>query len=205
MRTKKLLVPLAAATLLLSGCVWQLAGVSYSAYTIDEGDSTKAVLRVRPSDTSAQRMYVFVMTGVANVGSDSNTDNDYLGIGKHTWDTGGAYNGPKAMVEDTGLRDFVLANDLCSTDGFNASDLSGLAWELHRTTGQINDAGRTALAKISASLRARSSAGGSMTHQVVHAVGVWIDTENSGQGDGSFTNDSPMCTSGSFTFLRVRP
>jgi len=205
MRKSKLFLLFGLTTMLLSSCIWQLASVSYTAYTINEGQTTKAVLKVRPQDKTAQRMYVFVMTGVSNVGNDSNTDNDYLGVGKHVWDTGKAYNGPKTMVRHDALRDHILSNDLCSTTGFNASDLSNLSWQLYRTPGQVNDRGRASIAKITSLLRARSNAGGSLTHQVVHAIGVWVDDENDGQGDGVFTNDSPMCSSGSFTFIRVRP
>lgn len=195
MRHRRLLLVALLAVLasLLSGC-FSVRTFYWSKKVPTVSGSSNAILNLRPYDNTADSGYPFVL-----VGFDSG---DPLTFGSlRTWDAAGNFDGPKTMVKDNTLRNYILNNSLCTFSGIDAASLSGKVWTLFRAPDSVSYSTNKAIRNAQVKLRINvgSSASSGDVYSTAFFSGEWNDN-----GDAVPNGSDTMgCTGAIFTTLPV--
>jgi len=166
-----------AATLILSAC-FSVRSFYWSRKSAVPGGSINAVLNLRPYSTNSVTGYPFIL-----IGQDSASDYGFGSL--RVWDDDGNFDGPKTLVKDNALRNWLLAQNFCSYAGVDASDMTGQKWTLFRAPDMVasgTNVNKNAQVKFRINVPATASAGEVET--MVFFSGTWND-------DGSGTPGSP--------------
>ena len=182
-----------AMALLLSSC-FTLQSFILQKGALAPGSSTNVLINVHPYsalDNTFRREYQFALVGVDTPGDVS--------VGGAKWDTKANFNGPQAMVVQSGL--LTAIGTSCDASGFSLSGLSGLTWKGFTTQGNVNDKGLVSkTAQIQIALKAKGAATSGDNVQVVGVTGMWDDST----GDGVSSDDTFACTGNGSAELYIK-
>jgi len=119
-----------ALSMVLTSC-FSVRTFYWSRKSAGSGGSINAVLNLRPYNGDADDGIPFVLVAIKN--------GDPLTFGTlRTWDALGKFDGPKKMVKDNALRNYVLSHRLCQANGLNASDMTGVTWTAFRAPDSVS-------------------------------------------------------------------
>jgi len=169
-------------TLVLSGC-FSMRSFYWSRKSAVPGGSINAVLNLRPYSATESTGYPFVMIGFPH--SDGITFGNL-----RVWDDDGNFDGPKTMVKDDALRNWLLSNNLCSFASVDASDMTGMTWTMFRAPDQVSsgtNVNQNAQTKFRVKVPTGAAAGS--VQDMVFFSGAWISADTI-PGSG----DTAMCT-----------
>jgi hypothetical protein len=182
-----------AMALLLSSC-FTLQSFILQKGALAPGSSTSVLINVHPYsavDTTFRKEYQFVLVGV-----DTPAD---VSVGTAKWDTKGVFNGPQAMVVQSGL--LATIGTSCDGSGFSLSGLSGLTWKGFTTQSAVSDKGLVSKsAQIQVGIKAKGTATADDNVQVVGVTGMWDDAT----GDGVTGDDTFACTGNGSAELYIK-
>jgi len=170
MRRAATLLAAAVLPLVLSSC-FVLQSFSVTAGTLALGEKTTARFTLRPTSTSPDKSYQFVVVGVDNPAQ--------LAVGKATWGTNGTFGGPAPMVAEPNLDDALVAA-ACGSNGVTFDEVTGMTWKGFRTATKVADKGKVGTpAVVDVVIKAKSTASTDTRDGVVGWTGTWLD-----DGDG---------------------
>jgi hypothetical protein len=163
----------------LSGC-FALRGFEWSKQQPKAGTTVVAKLTVGPAlipgppgvGGYSHKDYPFTLIGFSSSG------NFTLGTGSR-WDTEGHFNGPKPLIPDQSLADFVLSNGNCDITDYTTNtvplDTQAYIWKAVRPEALVGDKGKiakTALEKIKIKV---DNGAQTDVDNVVFVTGEWVD------------------------------
>jgi hypothetical protein len=187
------LVGAGVMSLLLSGC-FALSSFKWSSYTVKDGESTYAVIGMRPHSEQEDKDYPFIMVGFRGGGN--------LELGnKRVWDVRGTFGGPDPLVTDSALETAILnASDSCEVNGEPLSH-GDLLWTALRADRQVNDRDKFAKEAI-ARIQIKAPAGTPAHEEDVFFLGGgWKDDNPNNGVPGS---NEIGCSGGTVSFLRIK-
>lgn len=120
---------LLVGTLVLSSC-FSVRSFYWTRKSATPSSSINAVLNLRPYNNTNINGYPFVLIG-------TETGKGFTFGNLRVWDDDGNFDGPKTMVRDDALRNWVFANNYCNFGGVDASDVTGMTWTLFRTPDRL--------------------------------------------------------------------
>jgi hypothetical protein len=169
-----------ALAFLLSSC-FTLQSFLLQKGALAPGSSTVVLIGVHPYsavDTTFRKEYQFTLIGI-----DTPAD---ASAGGAKWDTKGNFNGPQAMVVQSGL--LTAIGTSCDGSGFSLSGLSGLTWKGFTTQSAVSDKGLVSkTSQIQVAIKAKGGATSGDNVQVVGVTGMWDDATGNGvSGDDGF-------------------
>jgi hypothetical protein len=169
----RLIAAITVLGLLSTGC-FVLRGFVWKGGRVKVGKQIVLSLLLRPSDNISSRDYPFVLIGLP--GDTKKRDPALKVAGPRKFDLKGKFGGPKDLVRDDDLRDWIVDYGLCGE-----TDSPDTRWVLFRTANPVTDrgaVGKTAVSKI-------TFEGVSKDMQtVLIGVGGWDDANDSGTVDG---------------------
>ena len=182
-----------ALAFLLSSC-FTLQSFILQDGALAPGSSTNVLISVHPYsalDNTFRREHQFVLVGI-----DTPAD---ASAGTAKWDTKGNFNGPQAMVVQSGL--LTAIGTSCDAPGFSLSGLSGLTWKGFATQTNVNDKGLVSkTAQIQVGIKAKGAATSGDNVQVIGVTGMWDDST----GDGVTGDDAFACTGNGSAELYIK-
>jgi hypothetical protein len=205
LRIRLLAIPLVAfAVLGLSGC-FVFFGLHWGTVRLAAGDTTRAFVAVTPFSKEASTDIPFTLVGISS--------DDLFLRGKNKFDTKGNFGGPKALVRDQDLADFLISDNQCEGTGVEPSGfiVPTAAWTAVRTRNPVNDQAKvrkTALEKLN--FKAQNQAdleSDNPTVQVGFITGAWNDRDGDRVPDPEGSDpgeDGYTCTGGTQTWMHIK-
>ncbi len=203
MRTRILIVAMAAlAAMVMSGC-FALRGFKWERAYVVQGNKVMANLTLRPapSELGEQKDYPFVLVGLQERDDEPGVSDLSVGLYRK-FDTGTNFGQkPKNLIKDAALRDLLLQDDQCAENGWSTTQATGMVWTALRLENPINDRGdplKTATTRIA--IKAANDAEATV-QEAVFISGAWLDVGN--PGDGVPASGEVRCTGSMYTTIPV--